>query len=177
MPKFDFSVEETATSGTTSAFNIPDGWYVMKVVLMKSTTSNAGNQQVNLVWDVAEGEFANVAADNGWFESKHTMYLQLTGRSAGFTKRVLHVIADSNQGFESGRAFIADDFAAFVGKVFGARIQNGSHEYNGKTYRDMRIVEVADVSEAKMHDAPMPPLPTPPAQTGVADVYDEDIPF
>lgn len=174
MPKFDFSVDEVATIGSQNVYNIPDGWYVMKVVLMKSSTSNAGNEQVNLVWDVADGKFANVASDNGWYESKHTLYLQLSGRRAGFTKKVLHVLADSNQGFESGRAFVNDDFAAFVGKVFGARIRNESREYNGKTYQDMRIVEVSDVSDARAQDAPMPPMPTP---TATPDLYDEDIPF
>jgi hypothetical protein len=181
MPAFDFSVEETTTSAPArSVYSLPDGWYVLKVVQMKNSTSQAGNQQVNLMWDVAEGEFANVCADNGWFDSKHTTYLQITGRSAGFTKRVLHVLADSNPGFESGKSFLSDNWPAFVGKVFGARLVNGSHEYNGKTYRDLSIAEVADVQEArasieqqadaKAQDAPVPPQ-------AVTAVYDEDIPF
>jgi hypothetical protein len=180
MPSFDFSIEESATSASGATFSIPDGWYVLKVVSMKTTTSNAGNPQVNLVWDVAEGPLADVAADNGWYDNKHTTYLQITGRAAGFTKRVLHVLADSNPGFESGKSFLSDNWPAFVGKVFGARLVNGSHEYNGKTYRDLSIAEVADVQEARASieqqaDAKAPGAPMPPQS--VTAVYDEDIPF
>lgn len=175
MPSFDFNVPESATSASGAVFNIPDGWYVLKVVSMKTTTSNAGNPQVNMVWDVAEGPLANVAEDNGWYENKHTTYLQVAGRGAGFTKHVLHVIADSNPGFRAGEAFVADDWQQFVGRTFGARIQNGSHEYNGKTYRDMNVAEAATADEARSHAGTQV---TPPEQQQAApDLYTEDIPF
>lgn len=175
MPSFDFSIEESATSASGATFSIPDGWYVLKVVSMKTTTSNAGNAQVNLVWDVAEGPLADVAADNGWYDNKHTTYLQITGRAAGFTKRVLHMLAESNPGFRSDQAFLADDWPQFVGKVFGARIENGTHEYQGKTYRDMNVAEATTADAARSEAGTA--APTPPAQQAAPDLYSEDIPF
>ena len=180
MPKFDFSVEEKATSSTGgSPYRIEDGWYVLKVVRMENQTSKQGNPMVLLVWDVAEGPDRDKCMGNGWYENKHSVRLMLDGNAAGFTKHVIHVISDSNPGFEAGKAFVADDFKAFEGKVFGARIENGSHEYNGKTYTDTDIAEACTADEArkKAGEAPRAGANAAPAPAPAGALYDEDIPF
>lgn len=176
MPKFDFSVKETATAPVGSAYSLIDGWHVMKVVRMATSTSSWGAEQVDVWWDVAEGPEKGKCAD--WGKYQNLTHFALDGRGAGFTKRFIHAVSDSNPGFEAAKAFVADDFKAFEGKLFGARSeQRDSKKLNpntGRPYRNTVLAEIATADEARAA-----------ADSGSQDsgdgqapvIADEDIPF
>lgn len=179
MPKFDFSIDEQATPSTGSLYSIPDGWYVLKVTGMANGVTSWGDQQVDLTWDVAEGPEKDKCAENNWSEYAHVIHLPLSGRSAGFTKHVLHMLTDSNPGFKAGEAFVKDDYLAFNDKVFGARLANeDSNKVNpktGKPYRNTNVKEVVLAEEARERAGSSAADGTQAAP--VADVFDDDIPF
>lgn len=179
MPKFDFSVKETSTIGGGSSYSIPDGWYVLKVVSLQNGVTSWGDQQVDLIWDVAEGDQADKCADNSWNDYAHMVHMPLSGSGAGLTKHVLHMLTDSNPGFKAGDAFVRDDYPAFAGKVFGARLANeDSRKVNpntGRPYRNTNVKEVCSADEARAKAAAQP-APQP-AQAPVDDIAEDDIPF
>lgn len=179
MPKFDFNVDEHAeVSAGGSLYSIPDGWYVLKVLRMQDGVTSWGAQQVDVLWDVAEGPEAGKCTDNSWNDYAHTLHLALDGRNAGFTKHFLHMLTDSNPGFKAGEAFVHDQYAAFAGKLFGARLLNeDSSKVNtktGKPYRDTNVKEVGLVSDARSK-ASAEPAAQEPAQA--PEVAEDDIPF
>lgn len=177
MPKFDFNVRETASVSSGSNYSIPDGWYVLKVTGMKNGVTSWGAQQVDVLWDVAEGDQADKCADNDWNEYAHTIHLPLTGNNAGFTKHFLHMVTDSNDGFKAGEAFVKDDYASFTGKLFGARLANeDSRKVNpntGRPYRNTNVKEVCSAPDARAKEGGA----QQPQQQAEPAVADDDIPF
>ena len=174
MPKFDFNVEETSTAPTGSAFALTDGWYVMKIVDMGSSTTNWGDQQVDIHWDVAEGPEAGKCAD--WGEYSNLTHLALSGRGAGFTKHFLHMVTESNPGFKAGEAFTEDRFADFAGKIFEARTeQRDSRKVSPKTGRPYRNTVIAEVASAE--DARSKADVTQPDERHALEIAEDDITF
>lgn len=178
MPKFDFSVKEVSTVSSGSNYSIPDGWYVLKVLKMQDGVTSWGAQQVDVIWDVAEGDQADKCVDNDWNDYAHMVHLPLDGSQAGFTKHFLHSVTDSNEGFKAGDAFVRDDYQAFVGKVFGARLANeDSRKANpktGKPYRNTNVKEVSPAADARSK-AKSQPAPAQPDDGD--DIAEDDIPF
>lgn len=177
MPKFDFNVEEESTVSTGgSLYSIPDGWYVLKVQRMQDGVTSWGAQQVDLLWDVAEGPEKDKCTSNDWNDYAHTLHLALEGRGAGLTKHVIHMLSDSNPGFKASQAFLDDQYALFDGKVFGARLANeDSSKVNprtGKPYRNTNVKEVCSADEARRKAAEQPT-----EVSAAVEVAQDDIPF
>lgn len=72
---------------------LPAGAYVCYIADAFIKCSNAGKVNLNIVWDIAEGDC------KGWFAGSlygHTEYLGLEGNSAPYTKHKLNKISESN---------------------------------------------------------------------------------
>lgn len=181
MPKFDFSVKETTTFGGGSSYSIPDGWYVLKVVRLQNGVTSWGDQQVDLIWDVAEGDQADKCQENSWNDYAHMIHMPLSGSGAGKTSGVLHMLTNSNPGFKADDYFVKDDYAAFEGKVFGARLANeDSKKVNprtGKPYRNTDVKAVCSADDARKRAAEQPAPQPEPQQAQVDDIAEDEIPF
>lgn len=108
---------ETKASGGFP--HVPAGGYVLRIV---DVTNDEKNECLNLVFDVAEGEYkgeyANVDADRNW---SHTHKVYHSEKCAGMFKKWLECVEQSNPSFS-----IAAWQAAgcrendFIGKLYGA---------------------------------------------------------
>ena len=176
MPRFDWSSTGSANVGG-SVFTIPNGGYVCKIVAAEWGNSRNGNPQLKLVWDVAEGEFADVATNNGWFDSKHCDYISFAPNALRYAAGKLDVISASNPGFDAKAAIDADAFQSFVGRYVGLVLKLQYGEWNGKQTKKM-VVEayksVADIRAGSFTvpvteeppEAPQPPVAQVPATFG-----------
>lgn len=135
MARINFNdVTEATGSGA-----LPNGPYVLKVLSADyNETDNWGNEQtyVEIVFDVAEGEYADALADRPDFA--HTARLEFGDtKRLGFLKRNLGCISRSNKNangtpFDAEAAFNAlidptdprhaAAGKAFVGKLFGGNV-------------------------------------------------------
>jgi len=192
MPRYNWGDIEEANGGNGGGFTVPNGGYVGTITSAEFGKSKAGNDQLVIKWDIAEGEYANVAEDNGWFDSKHTDYISFSPSAMRFTKGKLMRITESNANFDAISAVDRDDFQSFVGKLFGMVLKCEYGEWEGKQTKKMRIVAYKSVTDIRSgnftvpeDDKPEPPKPasvpsyfaqgTPQQSSGVAD--EDSIPF
>ena len=183
MPKVDFSkVEESGGGGFQQ---LPEGGYVMRITRIEP---HEDREYVFVEWDVAEGEWRDWAKGSNF--PPHDVVSWKNDAALSMTKHKLHVLADDNPGFDAEGAFGRDDWRAFEGKVFGAVVRK--RLYTKRDGTDGEGIEVGTwkrASEIRTGDwKPMRPrdsrdaraqaaLPVEKPAAGIADVYDEDIPF
>ena len=181
MPRFDWSNTQTASTG--SVFTIPNGGYVCTITGAEWGRSRAGNEQLKIVWDVAEGESAHVAENNGWYESKHCDYISFAPSALRFAKQKLEAIAKSNPGFDPFDAVDRDQFQAFVGRRVGLVLKLEYGEWQGRQTKKMRVDSYRSVDDirAGRFDVPVteeppqePPRPVVPAP---ADMFATVLPY
>lgn len=199
MPRYDWGNTQTASIG--SVFTIPNGGYVCTITSAEWGKSKAGNDQLKITWDVAEGEHANVAANNGWYDSKHCDYISFAPSALRFAKQKLEAIAASNHGFDPFAAIDNDMFQAFVGRQVGLVLKLEYGEWQGKQTKKMVVdayrstadiragrftVPVTDEPEVTpVAPAQVPPTfgqtvayaPTPAPMPAPADVWSGSAPF
>ena len=180
MPRFDWASAGSANPG--SVFTIPNGGYVCKIVSAEWGSSRSGNPQLKLTWDVAEGEYADVAADNGWFDSKHCDYISFAPSALRYAAGKLDTITSSNPGFDAKAAVDADQFQAFVGRYVGLVLKVEYGEWQGRQTRKMRVdayKSVADIragrftvpADEEPPQAPQPPVAQVPTTFGQTASY------
>ena len=157
-------------SGT---FTVPNDGYVLKILSAEFGRSRAGTDQLKIVWDIAEGEHANVAANNGWFDSKHTEYISFSPRALRFTKYKLESIAKSNPGFDPFAAIEGDQWGQFVGRTFGATLKLEYGEWQGRQTKKMVIDRYypADDIRAGRFTVPVTEEPEEPEPVAVPDTF------
>ena len=184
MPRIDLTnVQES--SGDFK--RLVPGTYVCKIV---DAQLFEDKQYIRIEWDVATGEYADIFKDAPFACYD---YMSYKPNSLGMLKHKLACLTESNVGFDAEDAFKNDNMAAFKGKVFGARVRerlytkkdgtDGSGLEIGQWLRAQEaLTGTYDVMAPRDQREHVQSAPTP-AQTaaapsnGVADVYDEDIPF
>lgn len=171
MAHYDWAnTQSMSGGGNGGGYTVPNGGYILKILSAEFGRSNAGNDQLKITWDIAEGEHANIATNFGWFESKHTDYLSFSPRALGFTKGKLEAIAASNPSFDPFAAVDNDQWQQFVGRTFGATLKLEYGEWNGKQTKKMVIdqyLSVADIRSGNfvtpVTEEPLPPVESVPA--------------
>lgn len=187
MPRFDWASAGSANVGC-SVFTIPNGGYVCRIVAAEWGNSRNGNPQLKLTWDVAEGEFADVAANNGWFDSKHCDYISFAPNALRYAAAKLDTITASNQGFDAKAAVDADQFQSFVGRLVGLVLRLEYGEWQGRQTKKMVVDAYKTVQEIRAgsftvpvteepQQAPAPPVAQVPATFGQTVGYPQAQPY
>ena len=114
MPKLPWNTIQEST-GTFS--DIEPGGYTLVITKAEPHESQ---QYVRFYWDVADGASKGAYAQSQWPPSD---IMSWKDSVQGILKHKLHVLADSNPGFQPTVAFDNDDWQAFVGKKFGAVVR------------------------------------------------------
>lgn len=192
MPKLKKKWNEIEES--TGAFSdIEPGAY--KLVITK-VEPNEGMEYARIYWDVAEGPSKGAYAQSQFPPSD---VLSWKDTALGMLKHKLHVLAESNAGFQPTVAFDSDDWQAFVGKSFGAVVRKRLYTAGPRSKNpgaDRESVEVAawlmpdDLAAGKFSENLLKPRDTREKQPQQAasvpdtyqpattpDLYGEDIPF
>lgn len=174
--------------------DIEPGAYVLTITKVEPHESQ---QYARFFWDVAEGPMRGAYAKSQWPPSdvvswKESVY--------GMLKHKMHVLADSNEGFQPTVAFESDQWQQFVGKRFGAVVRRRLYTAGPNSKEpgaDRTQMEVAawitpeqvashDYSDALLKDRDQrdkdatrqqaeQPVQAPTYQA--PDVYAEDVPF
>ena len=157
---------------------LPVGGYVMKIVDAKD---NPKNEYLEIVYDIAEGEYADhYAGEEDWRHNKRRYYSE---KSKGFFKAFLSRLEESN----NGRFTIAEwqrtcDEKRLIGLLFGGVMQE--RMYTNDKGEDKTILELTDrfysaqdirngdFTIPKPNDQRREVAPKTPAE-----YYDEPIPF
>jgi hypothetical protein len=146
MPKYNWG-EVSEASGAVGGYTVPNGGYIGVITAAKFGKSNAGNDQLVIQWDIAEGEYANIATRAQWYDSKHSDYISFSPSALRFSKAKLMRITESNANFDAIRAVDNDAFDSFVGKRFGMVLKCEYGEWQGKQTKKMRIVAYKSVAD------------------------------
>ena len=162
MPRFDWASAGSANVGG-SVFTIPNGGYICKIVAAEWGNSNNGQPRLKLVWDVAEGEYADVCANNGWYDSKHCDYISFSPSALRFAAGKLDAISSSNPGFDAKAAVDNDAFQSFVGRYVGLVLKLKYGEWQGRQTKKMVVDAYKTVGEIRAGSFTVPvteePLP------------------
>lgn len=154
MPKFDWTNTQAASGGST--FTIPNDGYVCTITAAEWGASNNGQPRLKLTWDVAEGQYANVCANNGWYDSKHCDYISFSPNALYFAKQKLEAIAASNPGFDPFAAIDADQFQAFVGRQVGLVLKLEYGEWQGRQTKKMVVDSYKPIADIRAHNFTVP---------------------
>lgn len=171
MPRFDWASAGSANpSGST--FTLPNDGYVCVITDAEWGNSKSGNPQLKLVWDIAEGPYAGVCTNNGWFESKHVDYISFAPNALRYAAGKLDVISASNPGFDAKAAVDADTFGSFVNRMVGLVLKVEYGEWQGRQTKKMRVHAYKTVEDIRAGRFDCPPAEEPPAapQAPVATV-------
>ena len=182
MPKIDWDNTEEST-GTKQA-DLPAGGYVCQITKADFVKTKKGQDALVIVYDIIEGEHkgyftADFYADKDF---RHNDWLMLEGKALGITKHKLHMLADSNPGFDGQSAINADQAQAFVGKLAGLVLSQRLYTYNGKNYAENRVYEYKAVDDIRAGKFEVPAIiddrqqinPEPEVEPEIAE---DDIPF
>lgn len=192
MPRFDWTHTTSAAGGGT--FTIPNDGYVCVITDAEWGTSSNGQPRLKLTWDVAEGQYAGVCANNGWYDSKHCDYVSFAPNALRFAKQKLEAIAASNPGFDPFAAIDSDQFGEFVGRHVGLVLKLQYGEWQGRQTKKMVVDAYKSLADIRAHNFTAPvteePQPAPVAQVpptfgqtvgaqglGSTPVYDGPAPF
>lgn len=192
MPKLKKKWNEI-TESTGGFADIEPGAYMLVITGFKPFESN---EFVSLQWDVAEGPAKGTYAQSQYPPSDVISWKET---ALGMLKHKLHVLAESNAGFQPTVAFDSDDWQAFVGKSFGAVVRKRLYTAGPRSKNpgaDRESIEVAawlmpdDLAAGKFSENLLKPRDTREKQPQQAasvpdtyqpattpDLYEEDIPF
>ena len=170
MPKFDWTNTQSASGG--GVFTIPNDGYVCMITAAEWGTSTNGQPRLKLTWDVAEGPYAGVCANNGWYDSKHCDYISFAPNALRFAKQKMEAIAASNPGFDPFAAIDADQFQTFVNRMVGLVLKLEYGEWQGRQTKKMRVDAYKSVTDIRAGNftVPVTEEPQPQAQAPVAHV-------
>ena len=133
MPEINWGDVEEAAGGE---YRTPEpGGYVCRITHMEHVPEK---EYYKVYWDVVDGEYAGCYEGSQYPPVEYMSYKQ---SALGYTKKRLHVLADSNPGFKPTVAFNGGDANAFVGKVFGAVLRKRLYT-NERTGRDGEGIEI-----------------------------------
>lgn len=172
---------------------LPAGGYVARIVDM---VDNEKKEYVELVWDIAEGEFAGRYSDKWGQEHPyaHHLFLSYKDTALPMLKGRLEVIQASNSGFDPFAAWDAGRLDMFRGRLLGINLQEEEYEStDGKVRTRMnvcQVIPVDDVRQGKVRvrdkktlDGVAKPTtgttsaPPAPSSGSYAPVNEDDVPF
>ena len=135
---FDMSAfnEATASTGGGDYKRLPAGGYVVKIVAVRVEGEEYGRvinypkekQYIKFIYDIAEGEFAGKYSDDYWSDPERDWGHQIfmSWKNMGAFKGNVHLIEDSNPGFDFMAAFNVNNngevnpiVEQFIGRCFG----------------------------------------------------------
>ena len=137
------SIDLTNVQEATGAFDIEPGGYVMVIT---GVDPQPNDQRCFLKLDVAEGPQAGFYKGSQYPISE---MLSWKPKALGFLKHKLHVIADSNTGFDPVAAFQSDQWQAFVGKHVGAIVRKQLYTWEGQDRERAEVAEIVTPDEVR----------------------------
>ena len=153
MPKAVSWGNVVASKDGEGGNRLPAGPYVCRITEM---IDNLQKEYVEVVYDIAEGEYANQYADD-WGKSHpfaHHFFLSYkSDKALSMTKGRLEAIQESNPGFDPFAAWDGNRLDMFVGRIVGLNLQDEEYEYQGevKTRTNVcQVVPAQDVRDGKV---------------------------
>jgi len=196
MPRIDHAAYEAAqeSSGGSMTQMLP-GAYVLRVQAVRTEGNTSSGhwtsdekQYVQLVYDVAEGEFAGKYSDDYFMDAsgridpdKDYMHVHyLSWKNYGYLKKQLRVLTECNPGFDALAAFEADKWELFVGKKFGA-VLDGEVDTNDRGYDrwKLRVGDLITLDQIKRGEYREPKIEDKRTQVAApsTSTYMDDVPF
>ena len=130
MKKVNWTEVEEANFGD----RLPVGGYVVRI---QKVEDDPKKEQLQIIFDIAEGQYANkyasTPADRDW---THRIYQRYSDSAAPFFKGFLTALEKSNPGFTVSEWQKQSNEQAFVGLIFGAIFG----EYNKVSERSGKVV-------------------------------------
>lgn len=171
-------------SGDGDFKRLPAGPYVVRIVKMEDVPAK---EYVELIFDIAEGEYANYYSDSWGIAHPwaHHIFLSYKDTALGMLKGRLEAIQDSNPGFDPFAAWDAGRFDMFIGRVFGANIQEEEYKANGviavdddgKRKTRLNVCQVVSADKVRNGEVKAKPKKTLPGSDAPADAYDGPMPW
>ena len=162
MPRFDWASAGSANP-SGSVFTIPNGGYVCTITDAEWGNSTNGQPRLKIVWDIAEGPYANVCDNNGWYDSKHCDYISFAPSALRFAAGKLDAITASNPGFDAKAAVDNDAFYTFVGRRVGLVLKVEYGEWQGRQTKKMKVDSYKTVDDIHAGRFTVPEDEQPPA--------------
>jgi hypothetical protein len=128
---------------------LPAGGYVARIVDM---VDNEKKEYVELVLDIAEGEFAGRYSDKWGQEHPyaHHLFLSYKDTALPMLKGRLETIQASNSGFDPFAAWDAGRLDMFRGRLLGINLQEEEYEStDGKVRTRMNVCQVIPVDDVR----------------------------
>lgn len=153
---------------------VPAGGYVLKI---KKVEDNPRGEYLNIVYDIAEGEYKGTfSTAEDWL---HTFRKYYNAKSAPFFKKFLVALEASNSNFDLAVWNKNQNEQDFVGLLIGGLIQERYYT-SEKDGKDKTAIEVADTTDIFSIRGGFYKLPEPRdnrvKKDAFVDTYD-DIPF
>jgi hypothetical protein len=162
---------------------LPAGPYVASIV---DAIDHPDRENVEVVYDIAEGEFAGYYDDDFGKRNTWSHRLYLSYRTEGglrMTKGRLKRIQESNPGFDPFAAWDAGRLDMFRNRLVGINLQEVEYENNSgevKTKLEVcQVVSAQDVRDGKVKARQKKELENKPASSSDSSPTDDDfdIPF
>lgn len=195
MPKIDNDAYAAATETSGGIRQMIPGAYILRIQAVrtegdtrKGHWTSDEKQYVQLVYDVAEGEFTGNYSDDYFMDAlgrvdadkdfMHSTYL--SWKNLGYLKKQLRILTEGNPGFDAKAAFDADKWELFVGKKFGGVI-DGEVSTNDSGFDRWKlhfgeIVSVQDVRDGKCREPEIEDNRTV-VKAAPSTTYLDDVPF
>ena len=108
---------------------LPEGMYVIKIT---DVEDDEANERFWATFDIAEGPHTGFFSDQWGVDhpKSHRLMFSYKESAAGMLKSRLHMLTDSNPGFDAEAAYNGN-IKLFVGKLLGIAVANQEHEYKG----------------------------------------------
>jgi len=153
------NVTAKTDDGTGTGFRKPTpGGYVVRIV---SAEDHEDWEKVEMVWDIAEGEFQGHYSDEFGINSPwaHRLYMRYSDRSLGWLKQNLECFRLSNPGFDPFAAWDAGRLDMFVGRIVGVNLQEQEQDKKDRDGNPVFYLEVAKIVPAQdVRDGKVKPL-------------------
>lgn len=160
---------------STDFKNLPAGGYV--VVIRKATemTNPNGKAYLEILCDIAEGEFKGFAEGNEKLLRKMDAYSE--GKASGLFKRFINSVTASNRGFKWNW-----NENALVGKIFGVVMYEEDYEKDGEIRTATKIwypstYSADDIRNGNFETVKNKKLDKQQPSTAYTPAVDEDVPF
>jgi len=173
MGLFDKQAYDEATVSNGETQRMPGGGYVCRVMAVRTSGTDSYGREIDyvndkkyvkLIWDVAEGDFANKFSDD-YFAGEDKDYAHrfyLSWKNYGALKGTLQAFDESNPGFDAYAAADAQQWALFIDKYIGLVFGEEEYMANDGTIKTRlglpRAKSVQDIRDGKYRVPPLKKL-------------------
>lgn len=150
MPNIDLGKVQERTGAI--AYDVEPGGYV---AVITDYDEQADRMFVKFSLDIAEGPHKGIYARSQYPLSDVVSWKSEAAQ--GMAKHKLHVLADSNPGFDSATAFLTDDWKQFVNKVVGIVVRERLFtKSNGEDGHGVEVAEMVTPDAIRAGDFVVP---------------------